>query len=74
MMRGEPDQFQSARPTSGGRQHMPLFSTVTHGLLDNMYFRFWWVRIKALAEQRDWNELEKFSRSKKSPIGYEVYK
>ena len=37
-----------------------------------MYFRFWWVRIKVLAEKRDWNELERFSKSKKSPIGYEV--
>ena len=36
--------------------------------------RFWWIRIKALAERRDWNELEKFSKSKKSPIGYEVFK
>jgi hypothetical protein len=25
-----------------------------------------------LAEQKDWIELEKFSKSKKSPIGYEV--
>ncbi|XP_062991766.1 vacuolar protein sorting-associated protein 16 homolog [Elgaria multicarinata webbii] len=32
--------------------------------------RFWWLKIKALAEQGDWEELEKFSKSKKSPIGY----
>ena len=44
----------------------------TNVLLNNMLFRYWWIRIKALAHKRDWNELEKFSKSKKSPIGYEV--
>ncbi|XP_075772198.1 vacuolar protein sorting-associated protein 16 homolog [Pelodiscus sinensis] len=32
--------------------------------------RFWWLKISALAERDDWEELEKFSKSKKSPIGY----
>uniref|UniRef100_A0A8C8SA41 Vacuolar protein sorting-associated protein 16 homolog n=1 Tax=Pelusios castaneus TaxID=367368 RepID=A0A8C8SA41_9SAUR len=32
--------------------------------------RFWWLKISALAEREDWEELEKFSKSKKSPIGY----
>uniref|UniRef100_W5MDE9 Vacuolar protein sorting-associated protein 16 homolog n=1 Tax=Lepisosteus oculatus TaxID=7918 RepID=W5MDE9_LEPOC len=32
--------------------------------------RYWWLKISALAEKEDWEELEKFSRSKKSPIGY----
>ncbi|KAI9595625.1 Vps16, N-terminal region-domain-containing protein [Syncephalis fuscata] len=32
--------------------------------------RFWWLKIKALAELRDWEGLEQFSKSKKSPIGY----
>ncbi|XP_054846480.1 vacuolar protein sorting-associated protein 16 homolog [Eublepharis macularius] len=32
--------------------------------------RFWWLKISALAEREDWDELEKFSKSKKSPIGY----
>ncbi|XP_042326077.1 vacuolar protein sorting-associated protein 16 homolog [Sceloporus undulatus] len=32
--------------------------------------RFWWLKINALAEQGDWEEMEKFSKSKKSPIGY----
>jgi len=36
------------------------------------FFRFWWVKITTLAEQEDWGELEKFSKAKKSPIGYEV--
>ncbi|XP_015782165.1 vacuolar protein sorting-associated protein 16 homolog [Tetranychus urticae] len=35
--------------------------------------RFWLLKINILAEQRDWNELEKFSKSKKSPIGYEPF-
>lgn len=32
--------------------------------------RFWWLKLKALAEKADWEELEKFAKSKKSPIGY----
>ncbi|XP_067389630.1 vacuolar protein sorting-associated protein 16 homolog isoform X2 [Emydura macquarii macquarii] len=32
--------------------------------------RFWWLKISALAEREDWEEMEKFSKSKKSPIGY----
>lgn len=32
--------------------------------------RYWWLRIRGLAEKRNWMELEKLSKSKKSPIGY----
>uniref|UniRef100_A0A3Q3NK47 Vacuolar protein sorting-associated protein 16 homolog n=1 Tax=Mastacembelus armatus TaxID=205130 RepID=A0A3Q3NK47_9TELE len=32
--------------------------------------RYWWLKLKALAEKEEWEELEKFSKSKKSPIGY----
>ncbi|KAF2892196.1 hypothetical protein ILUMI_13977 [Ignelater luminosus] len=32
--------------------------------------RFWWLRIQTLADLGDWVELEKFSKTKKSPIGY----
>ncbi|XP_062303702.1 vacuolar protein sorting-associated protein 16 homolog [Osmerus eperlanus] len=32
--------------------------------------RYWWLKLKALAEKEDWEELEKFAKSKKSPIGY----
>ncbi|XP_056606714.1 vacuolar protein sorting-associated protein 16 homolog [Triplophysa dalaica] len=32
--------------------------------------RFWWLKLKALAEKGDWDWLEKFAKSKKSPIGY----
>jgi len=32
--------------------------------------RFWWIKIKALAQIRDWASLENFSKEKKSPIGY----
>ena len=35
--------------------------------------RYWWTKIQALGAARDWTELEKFSKSKKSPIGYEVW-
>lgn len=32
--------------------------------------RYWWLKLKSLAEKEQWEELEKFSKSKKSPIGY----
>lgn len=35
--------------------------------------RFWWLQITVLADGGDWLELEKFSKSKKSPIGYEPF-
>ncbi|KAF7991263.1 hypothetical protein HCN44_002825 [Aphidius gifuensis] len=35
--------------------------------------RYWWLRIQCLAEKQLWNELDKFSKSKKSPIGYEPF-
>lgn len=35
--------------------------------------RYWWLRIQCLAEQDSWSDLEKFSKSKKSPIGYEPF-
>jgi len=35
--------------------------------------RFWYVKLKALIEVRDWDGLESFAKSKKSPIGYEPF-
>ncbi|SCV74365.1 BQ2448_6797 [Microbotryum intermedium] len=35
--------------------------------------RFWYIKLKALIEVRDWVGLETFSKSKKSPIGYEPF-
>lgn len=35
--------------------------------------RFWWLRIQVLADTFQWDELEKFSKAKKSPIGYEPF-
>ncbi|XP_023245681.1 vacuolar protein sorting-associated protein 16 homolog [Copidosoma floridanum] len=35
--------------------------------------RYWWLQIQCLAEQQLWSDLEKFSKSKKSPIGYEPF-
>ncbi|KAM7314366.1 putative vacuolar protein-sorting protein [Ixodes scapularis] len=34
---------------------------------------FWWLKLSVLAEGNQWIELEKFSKSKKSPIGYEPF-
>jgi hypothetical protein len=36
-------------------------------------YRFWWIKIKALARNKDWEGLEAFAKSKKSPIGYEPF-
>ena len=36
-------------------------------------FRFWWIKVKALARNKDWEGLEAFAKSKKSPIGYEPF-
>merc|ERR1711918_260834 len=35
--------------------------------------RFWWLKLKALAASDKWLELEKFSKEKRSPIGYEPF-
>jgi hypothetical protein len=32
----------------------------------------WWLKVTTFAEIGDWVELEKLSKAKKSPIGYEV--
>lgn len=36
--------------------------------------QFWWWKIEALGRSGQWNELEKFANSKKSPVGYAVRK
>ncbi|XP_054162261.1 vacuolar protein sorting-associated protein 16 homolog [Oppia nitens] len=35
--------------------------------------RYWWLKVTVLAEMGEWLELEKFSKIKKSPIGYEPF-
>ncbi|OZJ06505.1 hypothetical protein BZG36_00636 [Bifiguratus adelaidae] len=35
--------------------------------------RYWWIKLQALVEIRDWEELDKLAKSKKSPIGYEPF-
>lgn len=35
--------------------------------------RYWWIRIEVYADHFQWDELDKFSKSKKSPIGYEPF-
>eukprot|EP01122_Echinamoeba_exundans_P014185 TRINITY_DN6375_c0_g1_i2.p1 TRINITY_DN6375_c0_g1~~TRINITY_DN6375_c0_g1_i2.p1 ORF type:complete len:830 (+),score=168.25 TRINITY_DN6375_c0_g1_i2:36-2525(+) len=35
--------------------------------------RFWWLKVKALAELGDFEELEKFSKEKKPPIGFKPF-
>jgi hypothetical protein len=33
---------------------------------------YWWIRLRALVSRRDWRELEDLSKTRKSPIGWEV--
>ena len=35
-------------------------------------FRFYWLKVRSLAESHNWLELDKFSKARKSLIGYEV--
>ena len=35
--------------------------------------KFWWLKVEALGITRNWSELEKFAKSKKSPIGYRPF-
>ena len=35
--------------------------------------RYWWIKIRALGELGAWEALEKFSKDKSSPIGYEPF-
>ncbi|VVC33414.1 Hypothetical protein CINCED_3A023253 [Cinara cedri] len=35
--------------------------------------RYWWARLTVLSELQDWIELDKLSKMKKSPIGYEPF-
>ncbi|RDW88687.1 vacuolar protein-like protein sorting vps16 [Coleophoma cylindrospora] len=33
----------------------------------------WWIRLRALVSKRDWNELEEWSKTRRSPIGWEPF-
>ncbi|KAJ1920612.1 Vacuolar protein [Mycoemilia scoparia] len=34
---------------------------------------FYWIKLRGLVQKRDWTELDKFSRSKKPPIGFKPF-
>lgn len=36
-------------------------------------YSWWYLKLKSLTEIRDWEQLELFAKSKKSPIGYEPF-
>jgi hypothetical protein len=59
---------------SGRTGVSPISGELTHACLafaaDG---RFWWIKLKALATASDWQGLEAFAKSKKSPIGYEPF-
>ena len=51
-----------------------LFSQKVHHSNTSMVsIRFWYTKLYALTESRDFEALEAFSRSKRSPIGYEAF-
>jgi hypothetical protein len=55
-------------------RRLSLFDEVVQKALINWTdSRFWWIKIKALARNKDWEGLEAFAKSKKSPIGYEPF-
>ncbi|KAL3423212.1 vacuolar protein sorting-associated protein [Phlyctema vagabunda] len=33
----------------------------------------WWIRLRALVSKRDWNELEEWAKTRRSPIGWEPF-
>jgi hypothetical protein len=37
------------------------------------FHSWWYLKLKALIEIRDWEQLEQFAKSKKSPIGFEPF-
>lgn len=42
-------------------------------LIEVIWYRWWWLKLKALSQSTDWDGLEAFAKSKKSPIGYEPF-
>ncbi|GCB80437.1 hypothetical protein scyTo_0017176, partial [Scyliorhinus torazame] len=77
-------QFRLQKESAKTLLDLPLHETVSTLLLESKHKqaeqlykdfkipdkRFWWLKITALAKKEDWEELERFSKSKKSPIGY----
>ena len=35
--------------------------------------RYWWLRLRGLVAKREWDEIEEWSKQKKSPIGWEPF-
>jgi hypothetical protein len=59
-------------PAPLSRSHRGTFTS--RAFADTRYrLRFWWIKLKALAKHKDWDGLEAFGKSKKSPIGYEPF-
>jgi hypothetical protein len=40
---------------------------------DQLFARYWYIKLHALTQMKDWVNLEVLARSKKSPIGYEPF-
>lgn len=64
---------QNQERVEGAREAVRLYLwSAVIGCLSIGPNRFWYVKLKALTEVRDWEGLEAMAKSKKSPIGYEV--
>ena len=41
--------------------------------IDSVFFRFWHLKLAALTELQDFDGIDAFAKSKRSPIGYEPF-
>lgn len=64
--------FTTVFPVCPSRLSVPLACLPLSPVCLSHLCRYWWLKLKSLAEKEEWDELEKFSKSKKSPIGYLV--
>src|SRR5690606_36390743 len=52
---------------------LPFLMGSFHHLSFSHVSRFWYVKMKALTEAKDFEGLDAFAKSKRSPIGYEPF-
>lgn len=53
--------------------HSPLTACTKASESERSLRSFWYLKLRALIALRDWDALDAFARSKKSPIGYEPW-
>lgn len=62
-------------PTNGTFSSSPIDPTLLliHVLFNSFEISFWWTKLQALTEVRDFEGIDALAKSKKSPIGYEPF-